>query len=72
MLADGIGTCRWFVGMGFRPPGNFGYWSFRITEGRISMQSSHKELDDAASKASGAVCDLDKELDRRWDGQDRS
>jgi hypothetical protein len=64
-LADGIAACRWFVGMSFQTPGNFGYWLFRITEGRISMQSSHKQLDDAVSKASGALYEREKERDRQ-------
>lgn len=64
MLADGIAACRWFVSMGFATPGNFGYWLFRIKEGHISVESSHKELDSAVDAASRALYDLDKERAR--------
>jgi hypothetical protein len=64
MLGDGIAACRWFVSVGFTTPGNFGYWLFRIREVEISMKTSHKELDDAIDKVSGALYDLDKERER--------
>lgn len=66
-VADGMAACLWFVRLGFRPPGNFGYWLFRIKEGQISMQSSHRDLDKAIDDASGALYYLDKEWERRSD-----
>jgi hypothetical protein len=66
MVADGMSACGWFVEMGFKLPGNFGYWLFRIKEGRISMESSHRELDAAVDKASAALYHLEKEWDRQW------
>jgi hypothetical protein len=66
MLADGMAACRWFVRMGFKPPGSFGYWLFRITEGQIWTLSSHRDLDAAVDRASSAVSELEREWDRQW------
>ena len=69
MLADGMSACRWFVGMGFRTPGNFGYWLIRASLDEISMRSSHEQLDDAVRKVSSALRELDKESERWWSQQ---
>ncbi len=65
MLVDGMGACLWFVRMGFKPPSSFASWLIRITSDRISLSSSHGDLNDAVDEAAGAVSDLEREWDRR-------